>query len=649
MYKSTCMAAALATILALIGAWAASQPAAGPDKLEILGARATEGAAAGYVDDAVCGRCHVDKYKSYQKVGMAQSFKRPQNAIHIEDFGKEFYHEASQRYYQILENGDGLLFRRYQRADDGGIVNRIEIPIDWVVGSGNRARSYLYQTDWGELYFLPINWYSEDQRWGMSPGFEDGDHPGIHRQIPRKCMFCHNAFPEVPEGSDRQWIVETFPHTLPEGTGCQRCHGPGAEHIRTVLRGGDIEAIHAAIVNPARLPPVLRDSVCFQCHLLPSAALAGTRRFGFGDYAFRPGQNLSDYLVPVDVREEGLDPVERFEINHHGYRFFRSRCYQESGGELACISCHDPHVKPESAAFRASVREVCTGCHANVIDLHEPDTDLSGGACVGCHMPQRRTGDVILVTMTDHRIARGPFDHDTLVAPRDKDNRVITAVDVLDFGDPPSGTEADAYRTLAALRSGRNVIAAQRGLEVALEDLELTDTAPYVDLASAQFNAGRYDDAEDTARKVIASGENLRPAYTVLGSALLAQGQRDAAMDALQTSLELEAEPEAHFNLAAALIAAGDYAAAEQHLDAAIELRPNLAVAWKYKARLLAARNERRAARDAFVHTLALQPLDLETYGELINLLRELGEPEIANRYLQVGLRTSRMLSEIGQ
>jgi len=638
----------LAWLLAwLVAGWSTHLAAAEPDVLAVLGARATEGAAAGYVDDAVCGRCHVEKYRSYQGVGMSQSFKRPGAAVRIEDFGREYYHEPLQRYYQILERDEGLIFRRFQRDKDGGVINEIEIPIAWVMGSGNRARSYLYQTEWGEMFMLPIGWYSEDQRWGMSPGFEAADQPGIHRQITTKCMFCHNAFPEVPSGSDAHWSVGTFPHSLPEGTGCQRCHGPGARHISSVLSGEEIATIRDAITNPGRLSAELRDSVCFQCHMLPSAALAGARRFGSGVYSFRPGQMLSDYMVHVDVVEQGVNREDRFEINHHGYRFSQSRCYRESKGELACISCHDPHVKPESTAFRASVGAVCSGCHEDAAAAHAPDTDLSGGACVTCHMPRRRTSDVIHVTMTDHRIARGPFDLDALIKPMEKDNLVITAVGVLDLGDPPEGSEADAYRAIAALRSGRNMQSAQRELERALQDVDFLDGEPYVDLATSQFNAARYRAAESTARRIIAGGENLRPAYTVLGTSLLAQGQQKEAIRMLQRSIEVQPHPEAHFNLAAAYLGVGDYQSAWQQVDAAIALRPYMSEAWKYKARLLAAGNEQAQARDAFVRTLQLQPLDLPVYGELVDLLRAMGEPGEAERYLELGLRMSRLLADL--
>jgi len=600
--------------LLLVVGWSTALFAADSDSLALLGAQATEGAAAGYVKDKVCATCHPQKWESYQHVGMAQSFKRPADAKPMEDFGREYYHEASQRYYQMTREDGGILFRRYQRDKDGGIINEIEIPVAWVLGSGNRARSYLYQTEWGELYLLPIGWYSESNSWRMSPGYEEADHPGINRRIERNCMFCHNAYPEVPTGSDGHLKSETFPHNLPDGTGCQRCHGPGAEHIKNVTSGSGIEAIRAAIVNPVRLSSEARDSVCFQCHMLPAASIVGARRFGRGEYSFRPGQKLSDYMLHVDITEREVEPGERFEINHHGYRFWQSRCYQESKGALACISCHDPHEKPESAGFEAET-------------------------CITCHMPQRRTSDAIHVTMTDHRIATGPFELDELIKPLKQESRTVSGVGLLKLGDTPGGEEAVAYRMIAALRAGRSLETAEHELDRVLRIKGYADPTPYLDLARAQMQLGQFKKAGTTVRRLMTIHKDLPAAYNVLGVSLMAQGQEEQAIAPFKRSLELQPDPETHFNLAAVYLGMTDNAAAEEQLDAALGLRPYMAVAWKYKAMIYAAGLARTKAREAYIRSLQIEPLDTPLYNELATLLHQMGEHDEAERYLELGTR----------
>jgi hypothetical protein len=138
------------------------------------------------------------------------------------------------------------MFRRYQRDPGGRIINLLEQPVDWILGSGHHARVYVYRTPDGELYQLPIAWYSQTRSWGMAPGYDRPDHDGVTRRVRHECLFCHNAYPDVPASSDGFWRSQTFPKQLPEGTGCQRCHGPGAEHARDPK---------AAIINPIRLTP----------------------------------------------------------------------------------------------------------------------------------------------------------------------------------------------------------------------------------------------------------------------------------------------------------------------------------------------------------------------------------------------------------
>ena len=632
---------ATAVLIGLVAAALAAlaqQPA--QDPLELLGTRATEGAVAGYVDDNVCANCHRAIFDSFQDVGMAQAFKAPPAARHIETFGVEYYHQLSDRYYRIDRGDDGdLTFVRYQKHNGGRPLNEISIDIDWVVGSGNRARSYLYQTDYGELFMLPLSWYSEDERWRMSPGFEYRTHEGVGRRLTRACLSCHNALPEVPEGSDEFWRAETFPHELPQGIGCQRCHGPGGDHIRAVLTGR-VEQIHAAIVNPAKLSGDERDAVCFQCHLLPSATVEGVRSVGRGIYSFRPGQSLTDFIVNVDIAEQDVAPGERFEINHHAYRLTQSSCYRESAGELTCISCHNPHEKPESDAFRATSSAVCTGCHTSPAELHPPDAGVEGD-CIGCHMPRRRTSDVIEVTMTDHRIARGPFDLDAIAAPVGKQDHAVTGISVFDFGDAPEGDAANLYRYLAALRANRFVAAGRTGLEQHLEEYNYDTPEPYIDLIKAQLKVGDFKAAEAEARALISRDERIASAYNLLGTALLGQGRATTAVAAIARAVEIEPDPEAYFNLAAAYLGTGDIVRADAQIDHALELRLLMGIAWRYRGLIRKAEGKPAEARAALVRALQIDPLDSAAYAELVTLLRELGDSDEAERFLELGLRSS--------
>jgi hypothetical protein len=156
-----------------------------------------------------------------------------------------------------------LVFRRWQLDDAGHPINVFEQPVDWILGSGHHARTYLYQTPNGEIYQLPIAWYSQTSEWAMAPGYDRADHQGVLRRVRHECLFCHNAYPEIAaETRDGFWRKQTLPTALPEGLGCQRCHGPGAEHAGLALGSADGASVRAAIVNhrteSADLPVMMR-------------------------------------------------------------------------------------------------------------------------------------------------------------------------------------------------------------------------------------------------------------------------------------------------------------------------------------------------------------------------------------------------------
>lgn len=80
---------------------------------------------------------------------------------------------------------------------------------------------------------LPAGWYSENGGyWAMNPGYDRPDHMDFRRRVDDECLFCHTAYPLRAGG-------------VQEAIDCQRCHGPGGEHVRSPKPG--------SIINPARL------------------------------------------------------------------------------------------------------------------------------------------------------------------------------------------------------------------------------------------------------------------------------------------------------------------------------------------------------------------------------------------------------------
>jgi predicted CXXCH cytochrome family protein len=552
---------------------------------------AAELRASDYVADSACASCHQTKYASYQGVGMAQSMRRPRADVLIEDFrNARFFHKPSQSWFEMVWKDGRLLFRRWQVDANGHRINEIEQQVDWIVGSGHRSRVYLYRTPSGGLFQLPVAWYSQEKAWGMAPGYDRADHDGITRSVRRECLFCHNAYPDV--AADTHFSPQRFPAAMPEGTGCQRCHGPGAKHVDAAMGGEGNAAVRAAIVNPARLPPALRDSVCFQCHLQPAVAMIGPRRFERGDFSFRPGEALSDYMLHVDIDEAGRPREQRFEINHHAYRLRQSLCYIKGG--ITCTTCHDPHQPLKKDPRLGSVVAICLGCHAR----HTASND-----CVRCHMPPRRAQDVVHVVMTDHKIQRRPLAN--LTEPLAEHDSPIEHVEFLDRATAPEGTLGAVYKAVAVLRTTPLDPDAANFLS---KHLDATPSiVPRLDLIAAQLQQRQFVAA---LKSIGALGDVTDPRVrSWRGTALTATGSISEGIADLRAATEADPEvPEFQLNYAEALHRTGRDAEALPPLTRAIELRPNLVAALMLRAEVFAALGRAADALADRRRALAIDP-----------------------------------------
>jgi Tfp pilus assembly protein PilF len=435
----------------------------------------------------------------------------------------------------------------------------------------------------------------------MAPGYDRADHDGVVRRVRHECMFCHNAYAAAPEEKLSYWRSQTFPRALPEGIGCQRCHGPGAKHVQAQTR--------ETIINPVRLGTRLRNDICYECHMQPTVIISGLRKFGRDVYSFRPGQPLDEYAHRLDIDEEGMPRAERFEINHHPYRLEQSRCFTESAGRLSCLTCHDPHRKVSDPAH---YRKACMSCHAAP---HRVTED-----CTSCHMPKRRPQDVVHTVMTDHFIRRMPGGPE-LLAAREEREPSIARVDSPD----------ELYNTVALVRATGGANAGSvRKLEQLIRERKPTEIEPYLDLASAQLRQRRWKELEETTTLILArdAKQELAIEWRAIARAALTRDTAEAAR--VLSTLE---RPEALFNAGVFLAGRGRMKEAIALYERALAARPNLAAAW---FRLGEARRECgdvTGAIDAFRRTLEIEPTHVRAREAIVDALRAVGNVEEAERY----------------
>ncbi|BDX07599.1 cytochrome c3 family protein [Planctobacterium marinum] len=593
----------------------------------------------GYVDSQVCASCHVEHSEGFKGVGMSRSFAN----VDIKWFsadklaGLPFYHAPSNRYYDIVLRDNKAYFVRYQLDYLQQRVNEIQVQIDYLLGSGNKVVSPLFRTANDEIYMLPINWYTEGRFWEMAPGFESSKHFGLSRQILRECMFCHNAYPFSEMEQDSFVHRDTFPKQLPQGIDCQRCHGPGENHLEAVFgKAKNLSEIRNSIVNPAKLPVRERDSVCFQCHMLPAVNMVGVRRFERGDYSFRPGETLSDYILHVDTVDANVSREQRFEINHHGYRLSNSACFTQSQGELTCISCHNPHHKPAEIDFVQQVDATCLGCHEAPESAVHNNAAEANKSCVNCHMPQRRAQDVIHVVMTDHRIGIYP-DSERLTEPYTKLPPDLIGLELHDLQLELGETEGDIYRLVTILKT---VVSAQyaKYLKSRLQQANYPHVLPYIILAETQMKLKDYQEALGTINYIrqrfgeISRVEELKAISQV---AMQPEGDAEAIFDWLIKQDQGNAE--LYFNYGLLKYQKKQYQIALVLFEKAGLMRENFANAVIYEAFTLEKLKRLNDAIEKFRHALQIDPLLDQSYVHLIKLYHAEGNKQEAKRYFQLG------------
>ena len=462
-----------------------------------------------------CAQCHPNAVEQYQLSGMGRSISKPAAGHPVGVYG----HGLS-----------GTTFRT--RASEAGLVQEIErdglganYMIDYVIGSGNAAFGYLVRVG-DALFQSPITYYTERARWGMAPGMEQETNPDFNRPVTSECLWCHAGSPaHVPDTVNRYGD----PPIDPEVISCDRCHGPVEQHLA--------EPTAATIFNPAAAPPRERDSVCEQCHL------GGTIRIlhpgqTFG--SFRPGGRLEDVwtvFVGVPRTEDGQD---RFQVVSHVEQLALSRCAGESGDQLWCGTCHNPHESPTDPKAYFSQR--CLQCHEARLD---PDHLARTGDCLSCHMPRRQSHDSGHSAFTDHRISRhllpvaDPDPPDELrpwkPVPRNLRLRNMGIANVL-YGQQRGSLEI----TLRGLEELRTVAGSLR-----------TDPAALDALGTAMVLSGSPRPGLQRLRQAVASGPVGALQYNSLAAAWWALGDATQVESALEEAITREPTLESSYRMLA--------------------------------------------------------------------------------------------------
>jgi predicted CXXCH cytochrome family protein len=458
----------------------------------------------GQSSDRACAACHARETAAYLKSRMGHSIAPPEPLA-----GGTFSRKASRIEISISER-DG---RMIHSLTQNGLT--ADYPVAYQIGAGKVGYTYIVRI--GEYLFeSPASWYRQTG-WDFSPGYQRMPSVDFDRLIDSPCLFCHADNARFLASDGRRFSGAPL-----EPIGCDRCHGPGEAHVR--------QPSSKNIVNPSKLAPRARNSICEQCHLEGETRLLNP---GKTWQDFHPGEELErtavTYLLTENHQEvRAVAQAEQLAL---------SNCVRASAGKLWCATCHNPHGETKDRI--TEIRDVCRSCHATLSKA----THTSVTECVGCHMPRLTPDDIPHTASTDHRILRRP-------APLPAGS--TAAAEITAWQDPPPQFRARDLAVASLVVGGTHNLPSLRNIGVklleALPPREVeNDPVVLSSLVSVKLKNREADKAQEFARREI----KLRP---------------DSAFASL--------------DLANALQDSGDATGAERQLLDTIDLDPSLQQSW---------------------------------------------------------------------
>lgn len=245
----------------------------------------------------------------------------------------------------------------------------------------------------GDDYFvLPAQWDIAHNKW--LPYFVSDKEDwwsvlyppdNMKRPTGPLCDGCHSVNYNIRTKTVTEWNV-----------GCERCHGPGSEHIEHPSRTN--------IVNPARLDNVQANDTCIQCHV-QGRPLHNPVAGQYYDWpvGFDMGSKLASFWkleghilgkTGFYYFADGTAHKNRMQGND----FVQSVMYEHG---VKCFSCHDAHGTGNGAELIKPGSLMCLECHGpgspngpyvrTIEDHTHHPAGSPGSSCVACHMPKIET------------------------------------------------------------------------------------------------------------------------------------------------------------------------------------------------------------------------------------------------------------------
>lgn len=343
-----------------------------------------------YLGAAACAACHSTVFDAQQHSRHGRTFFRASEVASL-PIPKQ----------PVPDPGDAKVVHDYQKVEDHVEVETriddriVRSIIDYAFGTGDRGLTLVGHNDKNHYFESRLSYYGDNKAWDVTSGQDRVPrHEALYQgsiltlDVVRRCILCHQTNPMAV-------LSATGPEAADRAIGCEKCHGPGGDHVRAVNAPDakvdpSVFLRDMAIARPSLTygEPILK--LCGQCH--------------------------DPRKVDFEVTQS-LETASRFQATTLSW----SRCYTESQKSLDCVTCHSPHRDAETN--HAHYEAKCLECHSGAARpkqprslLHPRDTAYTESppcpvqpksGCIDCHMPKDRT-PIPHSRFTDHYIRVHP-------------------------------------------------------------------------------------------------------------------------------------------------------------------------------------------------------------------------------------------------
>lgn len=331
-----------------------------------------------YTGSARCAECHAEIDRAQQSSRHARTFLSAAELTKLPLPENRVPDPASPQSigHRLRRDGDRV---GWETRVDTDVARAL---ILFALGSGDRGVTPVGRDGKGRLREMRLSRYSDIDGWGITTGHPTPPRPHTAVQLlgrvlnadeVRQCLGCHTTDARAA----RERIA---PLAADRGIGCERCHGPGGNHLAAVAANFS----DMAIARPRLASAEQVTKLCAECH------------------------------SPLGRSVQPTDPDA---VRFQGTTLPWSRCSTESSGRLSCVTCHDPHKDADTSHLAYEAK--CLTCHG-------PATSASAAAkrsshpvpagmrrvacpvsptadCIRCHMPKTSSA-VAHTTFTDHHI-----------------------------------------------------------------------------------------------------------------------------------------------------------------------------------------------------------------------------------------------------